>query len=48
MAIAEKRPEQLNPENKSLLKMSKKQLHEFASTPESGLPRKATSLRKKG
>lgn len=38
MAIAEHHPEELNEENKGLAKMSHKQLHEFASTPEKGLP----------
>ena len=38
MAIAEHHPEQLNPENKGLADMSKKDLHDFASTPEKGLP----------
>lgn len=47
MAIAEHHPEQLQDKNKSLLKMSKSQLHDFASTPENGLPEKKTSLRKK-
>ena len=38
MAIALHHPEQLNPENKGLADMSKKDLHDFASTPEKGLP----------
>lgn len=38
MAIAEHHPEQLNPENKGLAKMKKSDLHDFASTPEKGLP----------
>jgi len=38
MAIAEHEPEKLNPENRGLLDMTKKQLHEFASTPRKGLP----------
>jgi hypothetical protein len=38
MAIAEHHPEELNEKNKGLLKMSHKQLHDFASTPEKGLP----------
>lgn len=38
MAIAEHHPEDLNPENKGLAKMSHKDLHDFASTPEKGLP----------
>jgi hypothetical protein len=40
MAIAEHHPEELYPENKGLLKMSKKQMHDFASTKEKGLPEK--------
>lgn len=38
MAIAEHHPSKLNKKNRGLLKMSHKQLHEFASTPEKGLP----------
>jgi hypothetical protein len=38
MAIAEHHPEDLNEKNKGLLKMTHKQLHDFASTPEKGLP----------
>lgn len=38
MAIAEHSPEKLHAENKGLLDMSHKQLHEFASTPRKGLP----------
>jgi hypothetical protein len=38
MAIAEHHPEELNPENKGLAKMSHKDLHDFASTSEKGLP----------
>jgi hypothetical protein len=38
MAIAEHHPEDLYPENKGLAKMTHKQLHEFAETPEKGLP----------
>lgn len=38
MAIAEHHPEKLSAKNKGLLKMSKSQLHEFASTPRKGLP----------
>ena len=40
MAIAEHDPEKLNPKNKGLLKMSHKQLHDFAVTPRKGLPKK--------
>lgn len=38
MAIAEHHPEELNAKNKDMLKMSHEQLHDFASTPEKGLP----------
>ena len=40
MAIAEHKPSKLYKRNRSLKKMTKKQLHEFASTKEKGLPRK--------
>jgi hypothetical protein len=39
-AIAEHEPEKLYARNKGLLKMSHKQLHEFAATPRKGLPSK--------
>lgn len=39
MSIAEHHPEKLSRKNKGLLKMSKGQLHDFASTKEKGLPR---------
>lgn len=38
MAIAEHEPEKLHAENKGLLNMSHKQLHEFASTSRKHLP----------
>lgn len=38
MAIAEHHPEDLNEKNKGLKKMSHEQLHDFAATPEKGLP----------
>lgn len=38
MAIAEHHPEKLHAENRSMLGMSHGQLHDFASTPEKGLP----------
>jgi hypothetical protein len=38
MAIAEHHPEKLNADNKGLLDMSHKQLHDFASTPRKNLP----------
>jgi len=48
MAIAEHHPEELYPENKGLLKMKKSELHDFAATPEKGLPyHVAHSARKK-
>jgi hypothetical protein len=37
-AIAEHHPEELYGRNRALLSMSREQLHEFASTPEKGLP----------
>ena len=40
MAIALHHPDQLNKANRSLLSMSKSQLHDYASTPEKGLPTK--------
>jgi len=43
MAIAEHAPEKLHAKNKGLLKMSHKQLHDFASTPRKGLPKKVSS-----
>lgn len=42
MAIAEHHPDKLNKKNKGLLKMSHKQLHEFASTPRKSLPNHAS------
>jgi hypothetical protein len=38
MAIAEHAPQKLKKANRGLLKMSHQQLHEFADTPEKGLP----------
>jgi hypothetical protein len=40
MAIAEHAPSKLYGRNSSLLKMSHQQLHDFASTPRKGLPKK--------
>lgn len=48
MAIAEHHPEKLNPANKSMLKMSHDELHDFASTPEKGLPQRSNSGLQKG
>jgi hypothetical protein len=42
MAIAEHSPEKLKGKNKGLLKMSHKQLHDYASTPRKGLPKRAS------
>ena len=44
-AIAEHNPEKLYARNKGLLKMSQSQLHDYASTPEKGLPNKAPRIR---
>ena len=43
MAIAEHEPDKLFKKNIGLLKMSHKQLHDFASTPRKGLPKKSPS-----
>lgn len=43
MAIAEHSPGKLDKKNKGLLKMSHYQLHDYASTPRRGLPKKAAS-----
>jgi len=40
-AIAEHHPEMLYKRNRGMKKMSKGELHEYASTPEAGLPEKA-------
>jgi len=39
-AIAEHEPDKLYARNKGLLKMSHEQLHDFAATPRTGLPKK--------
>jgi len=41
-AIAEHEPSKLNSENKSLGRLSKDKLHEFAATKTKGLPRKVS------
>ena len=41
MAIAEHEPSKLYKKNKGLAKMSKKDLSDFASTPEKRLPKKS-------
>lgn len=38
MAIAEHDPQKLYKKNRGLLRMTHQQLHDFASTPEKGLP----------
>jgi hypothetical protein len=40
MGLALHNPDKVYPENKGVLKMTKKQLHDFASTKEKGLPEK--------
>jgi hypothetical protein len=44
MAIAEHNPSKLYARNRGLLKMSHSQLHDFASTPRKGLPKRKTTL----
>lgn len=46
MAIAEHSPSKLNAKNKGLLKMSKSELHDFASTSRKGLPAKVSKTGK--
>lgn len=48
MAIAEHHPEQLYARNKGLLKMSHKQLHDFAATSEKNLPYKKGKKKRLG
>ena len=45
MAIAEHHPEELSAKNSGLLKMTKSQLHDFASTKRKGLPKRVTGRR---
>lgn len=47
MAIAEHEPDKLYKRNRGLLKMSHKELHDFASTTEFGLPKKKEEKDKK-
>lgn len=47
MAIAEHAPEKLNAENRGLLKMSHKQLHDFAATSRKGLPNHTATRKRK-
>lgn len=44
MAIAEHHPDELYARNRRLLKLTHAQLHDFASTPEKGLPPHVTAL----
>lgn len=44
MSIAEHAPSKLFKRNRGLLKMSHEQLHDFASTPRKGLPKKKSNL----
>ena len=46
MAIAEHHPRKLYARNRGLLKMSNKQLHEFAKTKEEGLPQRKRPRKK--
>lgn len=46
MSIAEHHPEDLYARNRGLLGMSNSQLHDFASTPEKGLPYKKKPKKK--
>jgi hypothetical protein len=45
MAIAEHHPEKLKGKNRGLLRMTHEQLHEFADTPEKGLPKRKSGPR---
>lgn len=47
MAIAEHHPDQVYSKNRGVLKMSHQQLHDFAATKESGLPKRKGKGRKK-
>jgi hypothetical protein len=47
MAIAEHHPGQLYARNRGMLKMTKSQLHDFASTSEKGLPQHANKTANK-
>jgi hypothetical protein len=40
MGLAEHHPEEVSAKNKGVLSMSKSDLHDFASTPEKGLPKR--------
>ena len=43
-AVAEHNPAALYKRNRGMLKMSHKQLHDFASTPRKGLPTRKSSI----
>jgi hypothetical protein len=47
MAIAEHNPDQLYARNKGMLKMKKKQLHDFAVAEEKGLPMKKPNRKRR-
>lgn len=47
MAIAEHHPSELYARNRGMLNMTHKQLHDFASTPEKGLPERAPGALRK-
>ena len=46
MAIAEHSPSKVRGKNRGVLKMSKKQLRDYASTSEKGLPKKVRKKKK--
>jgi hypothetical protein len=48
MAIAEHNPSAVKPENRGVLKMSHQQLHDFAATKRTGLPKRLAPAAKKG
>jgi hypothetical protein len=47
MGMAEHNPSAVSDENKGVLKMSHQQLHDFASTPEAGLPERKSHAPKR-
>jgi hypothetical protein len=46
-AIAEHEPQKLYKKNRSLLRMTHQQLHDFAATPEKGLPERKKKEKEK-
>ena len=46
IGLAEHHPEQVSAKNRGILSMRKSDMHDFASTPEAGLPRKKGLLTK--